>query len=712
MGSPADTTLAANRRRLVTERLAKYGVTFGGVMVLVTLLMLVCYLLYVIVPLFRPATATKQDTVALSHTQTLALGVSENAKVTYRIDTAGDIRFRDVMGKPLARFSLGQPIIAAASAISSEQTYALATARGVVVVKPTFEPQPALSYPFGQTPRAVVPAGHQLQQLTLAVNDKEATVVALDKRGQSWLSHLGSGPQKPQLLALNVVPERFVVSSDQQHLFVQYGQWLSVYQLSPFALRLRLKAASGSVQITAMTLLAGGYSILLGRSDGSIGQWFSVLTNNGQQVRHIRDFQLGQPVVALASEYYRRGFAASGSRGAVSLFQATSERKLLALDDPDGAVYSLAYAPKGNGLLLADGKGLRFYQLDNPHPEISWKALWGDVWYEGYPRPERVWQSTSGSDDFEPKLSLAPLTFGTLKAAFYAMLFATPLALAGAIYTAYFMSERLRRLVKPTVELMEALPTVILGFLAGLWLAPLIESHLPSVLALLVLLPVSVLISAGVWHVLPESLRQRLPEGWQVLVLIPPLLLAGWLSMALGPWLEQVLFGGDSRLYLTDVLGMGFDQRNALVVGVAMGFAVIPTIFTIAEDAVHAVPRHLTQGSLALGATPWQTLTRVVLLTASPGIFSAVMMGIGRAVGETMIVLMASGNTPLMKWNLFEGMRTLSANIAVEMGESEVGSTHYRVLFLAAFVLFVFTFIFNTIAELVRQRLRQRYRSL
>ena len=143
-----------------------------------------------------------------------------------------------------------------------------------------------------------------------------------------------------------------------------------------------------------------------------------------------------------------------------------------------------------------------------------------------------------------------------------------------------------------------------------------------------------------------------------------------------------------------------------------MGLAVIPTIFSIAEDAVYAVPDHLVRGSLALGATPWQTLVKVVLLTASPGIFSAVMIGMGRAVGETMIVLMATGNTPLMDFNIFEGMRTFAANIAVELPESEVDSSHYRILFLAALVLFLFTFVINTVAEVVRQRLRRRYGSL
>ena len=197
-----------------------------------------------------------------------------------------------------------------------------------------------------------------------------------------------------------------------------------------------------------------------------------------------------------------------------------------------------------------------------------------------------------------------------------------------------------------------------------------------------------------------------------MLIIIPVVLALAWLSMPISDALEASLFGGNMRQWVSRDLGINFDQRNALVVGIAMGFAVIPTIFSITEDAIFSVPKHLTQGSLALGATPWQTLSRVVIPTASPGIFSAVMIGMGRAVGETMIVLMATGNTPIMDMNIFEGMRTLAANIAVEMPESEVGGSHFRILFLAALVLFAFTFMVNTLAEVVRQRLRQKYGSL
>ena len=164
------------------------------------------------------------------------------------------------------------------------------------------------------------------------------------------------------------------------------------------------------------------------------------------------------------------------------------------------------------------------------------------------------------------------------------------------------------------------------------------------------------------------------------------------------------LIGVDFRGSVVDT----YSQRNAMIVGFAVGFAIIPLIYTIAEDALSTVPQHLRSASLGAGATPWQTAVRVVIPTAMSGLFSAVMIGLGRAVGETMIILMAGGNTPDISLNPFSGCRTLSANIAVELPEAVRDSTHYRTLFFAGFVLFVMTFVVNTIAEIIRLRFRKR----
>jgi phosphate transport system permease protein len=229
---------------------------------------------------------------------------------------------------------------------------------------------------------------------------------------------------------------------------------------------------------------------------------------------------------------------------------------------------------------------------------------------------------------------------------------------------------------------------------------------------MMIVLPVLVVIVGFLWRALPASLRGRFPAGTEAIVYIGVIAFGIWVCLELGHPFELIVFGEDFQEWLLRTTGLQYDQRNAVVVGLAMGFAVIPIIFSIAEDAFSNVPRNLVAGSLALGANRWQTVTRVVLPTASPGIFSAIMIGFGRAIGETMIVLMATGNTPIMDWNPFNGFRTLSANIAVEIPEAPHGGTLYRTLFLAALMLFVVTFVINTVAELVRQRLRRRYSEL
>ncbi len=468
-------------------------------------------------------------------------------------------------------------------------------------------------------------------------------------------------------------------------------------------------------RVTAMDYLLGTVAVIVGGSDGSVTQYMLVRdADNVNRITRVRSFEPhGSAVAAIAPEYIRKGFATSDEQGGVQVHYSTSHRTVTGTQVSERSLPVIGVGARANGMFAVDDREqFHYLSIRNPHPEVSFGALWNRVWYEGRSQPEYVWQSSSATDEFEPKFSLIPLTVGTLKAAFYAMLFAMPLAVLGAVYSAYFMSPRLRGAVKPTIEVMEALPTVILGFLAGLWLAPYVENQLPAVFSVLLLMPVFMVAAAFAWtRLVPRSVRTLVPAGWEAALLVPVVLLVGWACVSLSPLIQIFFFGGDMRQWLTDV-GITYDQRNAMVVGIAMGFAVIPTIYSISEDAVFNVPKHLTQGSLALGATPWQTVTRVVLLTASPGIFSAVMIGFGRAVGETMIVLMATGNSPVVNFNIFEGMRTLSANIAVELPEAAVGGTHFRILFLAALVLFLFTFLLNTAAEIVRNRLRHRYSSL
>ena len=252
----------------------------------------------------------------------------------------------------------------------------------------------------------------------------------------------------------------------------------------------------------------------------------------------------------------------------------------------------------------------------------------------------------------------------------------------------------------------------MIGFLAGLWLAPILEDKLTVLVLAGVMVPTAAVVAAALWRLLPRSIQSRIPDGQEVFVLIPIALVALGLGMWLAPHIDAALFGGDVRQWIFETFGAKVEQRNSIVVGLAMGFAVIPLIFTISEDAFSNVPKSFGSASLALGASRWQTAIRVVAPTASPGVFSAIMIGFGRAVGETMIVLMATGNTPILSFSPFNGMRTLSANIAVEIPEAPFGETHYRTLFLAALLLFLLTFVVNTAAEIVRQRLRNKYQAV
>ncbi|HEY7775522.1 MAG TPA: ABC transporter permease subunit, partial [Kineobactrum sp.] len=591
---------------------------------------------------------------------------------------------------------------------------------------------PKLDYPLGSEAFTLDEQGRPLEHVAIAsrtrgrpatfvagfTDDKRLLLASLSSRTNMMTGAIAVSAERHTLPPVPGEPVRLLLDKMLRSLFViDSTGWVHYYDVSnPANAKLvqSVDAGQGS-PVTAAEFLVGNVSIIIGTQDGDLSQWFLVRDeDNNYSLTRIREFvSHGAAITAIAPEYNRKGFVAGDASGQLGVHYGTSARTLYLDEFLGQPVAQVAISPLNGRLLVLDQNDqLHAADIWNEHPQLSFSALWNKVWYEGRADPEYIWQSSSGSDEFESKFSLVPLSVGTLKAAFYAMLFAMPLAIMGAIYTAYFMTPKLRGIVKPSIEIMEALPTVILGFLAGLWLAPFAEDHLPAIFSIILLLPLMMLLFAFFWtRLLPASLRNHVPDGWEAALLVPVIIGFVWFSVALSPYIEIWFFDGSMRQWFTNI-GITYDQRNALVVGIAMGFAVIPTIFSIAEDAVFTVPGHLTQGSLALGATRWQSVVGVVLPTASPGIFSAVMMGFGRAVGETMIVLMATGNSPVVNFNIFEGMRTLSANIAVELPETAVGSSHFRVLFLAALVLLALTFVVNTVAEIIRQRLRTRYSSL
>lgn len=769
----AEARAALRKRRTLKDVLAKYFVSIGGFNVILALGLIFAFLFIELIPVFSPARIRKQaqysvapladvvrdeDWTAATSFNTdapplpavLVMDLDRYEEVGLRYTPAGQVVFFNPLdGRPSTGSDLplhnGQVITSAAWSEPRANLVALGLNDGhVLIVRHTFDLDytddirsihPRLEFPFGDVPLRVDDQGMALTAIALqrgmdgtalaaVTRDRRLKLVLFSTRISFMTGEVSIQQKNYDLGIASEAITGMLISSNWRNLFVSTADgMLHYYDISrPAEARLQHslpvvpdRSISGQkVSVTALEFLLGTVSIIVGRSDGTLSQYFLVRDEENQHfITHIRDFSPHPAAItALTAEYTRKGFAAADAAGHVGLHYPTSERTLLIIPVTQNTINRLAFSPTGGGMLAhTDDNRMYYLKVDNPHPEVSLKALWGKIWYEGRAEPTYVWQSSSASDEFESKFSQMPLTLGTLKASFYAMLLAMPLAILGAIYAAYFMSPRLRTLVKPSIEVMEALPTVILGFLAGLWLAPFVENNLPAVFSMVLLLPPCMLLLALLWSRLSERLRLRVPAGWEAALLMPGLLALGWVCITLSPHIEIWFFNGSARQWLTDV-GITYDQRNALVVGLAMGFAVIPTIFSIAEDAIFSVPKHLTQGSLALGATSWQTVTRVVLLTASPGIFSAIMIGFGRAVGETMIVLMATGNSPVMNFNIFEGMRTLSANIAVELPETAVGSTHYRILFMAALLLFALTFVVNTAAELVRQHLRKKYSSL
>ena len=721
-------------QRALKDRMVRYFVASGGISVIIAILLIFFYLLYVVVPMFESAEIEASVTYAApGEGETLFLGLEEQGTIGVRFtDNARVIFFDTTSGQIVADEKLALP--ASISSVASDlNLVVLGLENGTALaVRYKFDLSypndvrtltPRLEYPLGEDLLSLDESGHPLTKIIIqlsedivglaATTDDNRLVFARYLREESFISEeVNIELESSSEIAFEKNINSIVLTPGLDHLYAASDEGILVdYSLDEDGFDGDVSRSNFKLSITQLRLLLGGSSLLVGLENGEVQQWMSVRKESGRELTFIRSFHNNtRAVTSMATEQQRKGFAVADRQGAITLYYSTSQRTLAAINTANTQIETMAWSARAQHLIVADADNqLHLYDVHNEYPEISWDILWGKVWYEGYDEPDYIWQSSASTNEFEPKFSLMPLSFGTIKAAFYAMLFAVPIAILGAMFTAQFMAPRMRQTVKPAIEIMEALPTVILGFLAGLWLAPYVETHLAGVFTLLLILPFGFILCAWLWGFVPNK---SVLEGWEAAVLIPVVLFLIWLSMSLSAPIESLFFDGDMRTYMSLEWGLNYDQRNALVVGLIMGFAVIPTIFSIAEDALFSVPQHLVRGSLALGATRWQTMSSVVLPAASPGIFSAIMMGFGRAVGETMIVLMATGNTPLMDMSLFQGMRTLAANLAVEVPEAEVASTHYRVLFLAALLLFLFTFVFNTLAEIIRHRLRKKYSGL
>lgn len=554
----------------------------------------------------------------------------------------------------------------------------------------------------------------------------------------------------------------------------------------------------GNDRFTAAAPMISRQTLLLGDAAGGLHGWNVVQTSegaasDGYRLTATHEIKLAdQPIIDINSSSASHLALVTSQNSTVSLVMTTTDSLLQTFSAAQMKLDSVELlgaflTPKNDGLIAVGKDRLLTAELDAAHPEATLRGLFGRVWYEGHGEPKYIWQSSAGTEQSEPKFSLIPLIFGTLKATLYAMIFSIPLALMSAIYTSEFLTPSLRARIKPVIELMASLPSVILGFIAALVLAPLLQQNLCAVLLALFVVPTTFIYAAHFWNLLPLQFLIR-GQTWRLWLLCLCLPVGLFLSYVLAPLVERWLFAGDIVQWMSGSIGSpiggwmllmvplvaalavylmlgplaernrqtaisktprafaargvaqllfmtaavagtallisyllsttgldlrnsllsGYQERNSLLVGAVLGFCIIPLIYTLADDALQSVPQQLRSASLGCGATPWQTTMRVVVPSAMSGMFSAVMIGFGRAVGETMVVLMAAGNTPIMEWNPFNGFRTLSATLATELPEAAKGSTHFRTLFLAALLLFALTLVANTAAEYVRIRFRRR----
>jgi phosphate transport system permease protein len=807
-----------SRRVLLVDRLTTAIISTGGILVIVAVLAILVFLALVVWPLFRGATVeTPRSAPVLAATeasQLVSADIDEYKRRGMALERDGQVAVFDAatgeLSERLTLFS-GAPEATAFARDAREGQIAVGFADGTVRLgRLAFGPSAV-----DATLDAPIEAGAAspvvlLDRKTVGDRDVFTTLQADGALSQSEVRSRET-PAGDVEVELERHPLPFAPAPEPPAYLLQnrggdqvYIAWRDGttrrYDLRRIAEPLVAETfdlvPDRGAELTGLVFMLGDQSLIATDSLGTVNAWFRVpradaATGDGYQMTVAHRLEPHSSAVALTAISSRdKGLLTATESGEIWLRHMTSEQVLARLTIPGGArVAALQITPKADGIFALDESGRAWlWDLANPHPETTARTIFGRVWYEGYEEPTFTWQSSSGSDEFEPKFSLVPLIYGTLKATLYSLLFAVPIAIAAAIYTSLFLHRDLRQPIKSVVETMASLPSVVLGFVAALVLAPIVEERVVAVLAALVAAPLCALLVGYLWPLVPKHVRLRYQTSLELPLLMASVVGGIAAAAALARSIERWFFAGDFKAWLDGSVGsaapgiallvwplaillvwlgqsatigdaldrrlrsvahdagallellrfvavlaaaaalawligavlasMGFDprhalvgtyvQRNTLVVGFVMGFAVIPIIYTISEDALSSVPEHLRTASLACGATAWQTAVRVILPVAMSGIFSAVMIGLGRAVGETMIVVMAAGNTPVMDVNIFNGLRALSANIVVELPEAVRDSTLYRMLFLAALSLFAVTFLVNTLAEVVRMRFRKR----